>query len=59
MYYLAGKIIAVSVVHGGPGPHCRSEELVLYLEGQPSFKETVNLITEEEIGKALREVRKA
>ena len=52
-------MIAVSVVHGGPGPHFLSEDLVHYLAGQPSFKGTVNLITDEEIGKALQEVRKA
>lgn len=56
-YYLAGKMIAVSVVHGGPGPHFLSEDLVHYLVGQPSFKSTVDLITDEEIGKALQEVR--
>ncbi|XP_030586836.1 uncharacterized protein LOC115781342 [Archocentrus centrarchus] len=55
-YFLAGKMIAVSVVHGGPGPRVLSEDLVQYLAGQPSFKPTVNLITDEEIGKALREV---
>ena len=47
----------VSVVHGGPGPHFLSEDLVHYLAGQPSFKATVNLITDEEVGKALQEVR--
>ncbi|KAF3837948.1 hypothetical protein F7725_009716, partial [Dissostichus mawsoni] len=51
-YYLAGKMIAVSVVHGGPGPHFLSEDLVRYLAGQPSFKATVNLITDEEIENA-------
>ena len=56
-YYLAGKMIAVSIVHGGPGPHFLSEDLVHYLAGQPSFKATVNSITDEEIGKALQEVR--
>lgn len=56
-YFLAGKMVAVSVVHGGPGPHFLSEDLVHYLAGQPSFKSTVDLITDEEIGKALREVR--
>ncbi|XP_062866425.1 G2/M phase-specific E3 ubiquitin-protein ligase-like [Trichomycterus rosablanca] len=58
-YYLAGKMIAVSVVHGGPGPHFLSEDLVHYLAGQPSFKATVDLIIEEEIGKALREIENA
>lgn len=32
-------------------------DLVDYLAGQPSFKLTVNLITDEEMGKALQEVR--
>ena len=45
-YFMAGKMIAVSVVHGGPGPHFLSEDLVHYLAGQPSFKSTVNLITD-------------
>ncbi|XP_034146274.1 G2/M phase-specific E3 ubiquitin-protein ligase-like isoform X3 [Esox lucius] len=57
--YLAGKMIAVSVVHGGPGPHFLSEDLVHYLAGQPSFKATNNLITDEEIGKALQEIENA
>ena len=56
-YFLAGKMVAVSIVHGGPGPHFLSEGLVQYLAGQPSFKPSVNLITDDEIGKALREVR--
>lgn len=55
--YLAGQMIAVSLVHGGPGPHFLSEDLVHYLAGQPSLKATVNSITDEEIGKALQEVR--
>lgn len=55
-YYLAGKMLAVSV--GGPGPHFLSKDLVRYLAGHPSFKATVNLITGEGIGKALREGRK-
>ncbi|CAM4571035.1 unnamed protein product [Leuciscus chuanchicus] len=58
-YYLAGKMIAVSVVHGGQGPHFLSEDLVHYLAGQPSFKATNNLITDEEIGKALQVIENA
>ncbi|KAG9278150.1 hypothetical protein AMEX_G5962 [Astyanax mexicanus] len=57
--YLAGKMIAVSVVHGGPGPHFLSEDLVDYLAGQSSFKATVDIITEDEIGQALREIESA
>ncbi|XP_023154350.2 uncharacterized protein LOC111588293 isoform X1 [Amphiprion ocellaris] len=58
-YFMAGKMIAVSIVHGGPGPHFLSEDLVHYLAGQPSFKAAVSLITDEEIGKALREIENA
>ncbi|CAI5660697.1 unnamed protein product [Oreochromis niloticus] len=54
-YYLAGKMIAVSVVHGGPGPHFLSEELVHYLAGQTSVKATVASVTDGDIGKALQE----
>lgn len=50
-YYLAGKMIAVSVVHGDPGPHFLSEDLVHCLAGQPSFQATVNSITDEDVGK--------
>lgn len=57
-YYLAGKMIAVSVVHGGPGPHFLSKDLVHYLAGQPLFKSNPYfLITDEEIRKALQEAR--
>ncbi|XP_029701347.1 uncharacterized protein [Takifugu rubripes] len=58
-YFMAGKMIAVSVVHGGPGPHFLSEDLVQYLAGQPSFKSTVNAITDEEIRTVLREIENA
>ncbi|XP_076737568.1 G2/M phase-specific E3 ubiquitin-protein ligase-like [Maylandia zebra] len=58
-YYLAGKMIAVSVVHGGPGPHFLSEELVHYLAGQTSVKATVASVTDDDIGKALQEIDSA
>ncbi|KAF3842605.1 hypothetical protein F7725_024556 [Dissostichus mawsoni] len=54
-YYLAGKMIAVSIVHGGPGPNFLSEDLVSYISGQSSFKASVGDITDEEIGKVLQE----
>lgn len=52
-------MIAVSVVHGGPGPHFLSEELVHYLAGHTSVKATVASVTDGDIGKALQEVRTA
>ncbi|XP_011487938.2 G2/M phase-specific E3 ubiquitin-protein ligase isoform X2 [Oryzias latipes] len=55
-YYIAGKMIAVSVVHGGPGPHFLSENLVHYLAGQTLFRATVASITEDETRKALQEL---
>lgn len=56
-YFLAGKMVTVSVVHGGPGPHFLSKDLVHYLTGQPSFKPTLHSISDEEIRKVLQEVR--
>ncbi|KAK1887932.1 G2/M phase-specific E3 ubiquitin-protein ligase [Dissostichus eleginoides] len=56
-YYLAGKMIAVSIVHGGPGPNFLSEDLVSYISGQSSFKASVGDITDEEIGKVLQEIQ--
>ncbi|XP_023809905.1 G2/M phase-specific E3 ubiquitin-protein ligase-like [Oryzias latipes] len=55
-YYLAGKMIAVSIVHGGPGPNFLSKNLISYISGQDSFKASVGEITDEEIGKVLKEV---
>lgn len=55
-YHLAGKMIAVSIVHGGPGPNFLSQDLVSYISGQTSFKASVGDITDEEIGKVLQEV---
>ncbi|KAI9538041.1 hypothetical protein NQZ68_019382, partial [Dissostichus eleginoides] len=56
-YYLAGKMVAVSIVHGGPGPNFLSEDLVSYISGQSSFKASVGDITDEEIGKVLQEIQ--
>ncbi|XP_078028971.1 G2/M phase-specific E3 ubiquitin-protein ligase-like [Epinephelus lanceolatus] len=58
-YYLAGKMIAVSIVHGGTGPNFLSEDLVSYISGQTSFKASVGDITDEEIGKVLQEIQNA
>ncbi|XP_076002263.1 G2/M phase-specific E3 ubiquitin-protein ligase-like isoform X3 [Genypterus blacodes] len=58
-YYLAGKMIAVSIVHGGPGPNFLSQDLVSYISGQTSFKASVEDITDEEIGKVLQEIQNA
>ncbi|XP_049437670.1 G2/M phase-specific E3 ubiquitin-protein ligase-like isoform X1 [Epinephelus fuscoguttatus] len=58
-YYLAGKMIAVSIVHGGPGPNFLSQDLVSYISGQTSFKGSVGDITDEEIGKVLQEIQNA
>ncbi|XP_040905180.1 G2/M phase-specific E3 ubiquitin-protein ligase-like [Toxotes jaculatrix] len=55
-YRLAGKMIAVSIVHGGPGPNFLSKDLVSYISGQTSFSSSVADITDEEIGKVLQEV---
>lgn len=54
---MAGKMIAVSVVYGGAGPHFLSEDLEHYVAGQVSVKAAVASVTDDEIGKALQEVR--
>ncbi|KAF3854594.1 hypothetical protein F7725_022649 [Dissostichus mawsoni] len=51
-YVMAGKMIAVSIVHGGPGPHFLSRDLVNHIAGQPGFCAHV---TDDEIGRALSE----
>ncbi|XP_076616603.1 G2/M phase-specific E3 ubiquitin-protein ligase-like [Chaetodon auriga] len=58
-YFLAGKMIAVSIVHGGPAPHFLSKDFVNHIVGKPGFSATVDDITDEEIGRVLRQVEKA
>ncbi|XP_073318230.1 G2/M phase-specific E3 ubiquitin-protein ligase-like [Pagrus major] len=58
-YYLAGKMIAVSVVHGGPAPHFLSKDLVNHIIGKPSFSATVEDVKDEDIGRALHQVQEA
>ena len=55
-YYLAGKMIAVSIIHGGPAPHFLSKDLVNHIIGKPSFSATVEDVNDEEIGRALHQV---
>ncbi|XP_067303507.1 G2/M phase-specific E3 ubiquitin-protein ligase-like [Pseudorasbora parva] len=56
-YFLAGKMIAVSIVHGGPGPHFLSKDLVNHIVGQPSFSATLEDVTDEGVVKVLREIQ--
>ncbi|KAK5620218.1 hypothetical protein CRENBAI_000371 [Crenichthys baileyi] len=58
-YSLAGKMIAMSIVHGGPGPNFLSRDLVSYISGQSSVHSSVADDTDEEIGKVLQEIQKA
>lgn len=55
-HFLAGKMIAVSIVYGGPGPHFLSKDLVNHIIDQPSFSATVKDVTDEGIVKALQDV---
>lgn len=55
-YFLAGKMIAVSIVHGGPGPHFLSKDLVNHIVDQPTFSATLKDVTDEGIVKVLQEV---
>nr|XP_055034496.1 G2/M phase-specific E3 ubiquitin-protein ligase-like [Misgurnus anguillicaudatus] len=58
-YFLAGKMIAVSIVHGGPAPHFLSKNLVNHMIGNPSFSANVEDVKDEEIGKVLHQVLEA
>ncbi|XP_062862578.1 G2/M phase-specific E3 ubiquitin-protein ligase-like [Trichomycterus rosablanca] len=58
-YILAGKMIAVSIIHGGPGPNFLSKDLVSYISGQSSFTSTIGDISDEEIGKVLQQIENA
>ncbi|XP_032363602.1 G2/M phase-specific E3 ubiquitin-protein ligase-like, partial [Etheostoma spectabile] len=58
-YYLAGKMIAVSIIHGGPAPHFLSKDLVNHIIGKPSFSATVEDVKDEDIGRALHQVQEA
>ncbi|XP_033994345.1 G2/M phase-specific E3 ubiquitin-protein ligase-like [Trematomus bernacchii] len=58
-YFMAGKMIAVSIVHGGPGPHFLSRDLVNHIAGQPGFCAHVTDVTDDEIGRALSEIELA
>uniref|UniRef100_A0AAV2MFZ4 HECT domain-containing protein n=1 Tax=Knipowitschia caucasica TaxID=637954 RepID=A0AAV2MFZ4_KNICA len=58
-YYLAGKMIAMSIVHGGPGPNFLSKDLVNFISGKSSFASSIGDITDEDIGKVLREILNA
>lgn len=53
-YFYIGRMIAVSIVHGGPGPCCLSPNYFMYLVGKDKTFEAP--IDDEEIKKALLEV---
>ncbi len=55
-YFLAGKMIAVSVIHEVPAPHFLSKDLVNHIIGKPSVSATVEDVKDEEIGRALHQV---
>ncbi|XP_048036096.1 G2/M phase-specific E3 ubiquitin-protein ligase-like isoform X2 [Megalobrama amblycephala] len=58
-YFLAGRMIAVSIVHGGPGPRFLSEMLYDHLTGRTDINGTVEDITDETMKAALLEISSA
>lgn len=56
-YFLAGKMIVVSMIHGGPAPHFLSKHLVNYLLGKTTFNATVEDVTDEEIRNSRHQVQ--
>lgn len=59
-YFYIGRMIAVSIVHGGPGPCCLSPNFFMYLVGKDkTFEAPIDDIPDEEIKKALLEIKNA
>ncbi|XP_030592032.1 G2/M phase-specific E3 ubiquitin-protein ligase-like isoform X2 [Archocentrus centrarchus] len=59
-YFYVGRMIAVSIVHGGPGPRCLSPNFFMYLVGKDkTFEAPIDDIPDEEIKKALLEIKNA
>ncbi|XP_056624921.1 G2/M phase-specific E3 ubiquitin-protein ligase-like isoform X3 [Triplophysa dalaica] len=55
-YFLAGRMIAGSIVHGGPGPRFLSEMLYNNLTGRIDFDGTIEDVTDEIMKTALLEI---
>ncbi|KAL4008615.1 hypothetical protein ACER0C_002467 [Sarotherodon galilaeus] len=59
-YFYIGRMIAVSIVNGGPGPCCLSPNFFMYLVGKDkTFEAPIDDIPDEEIKKALLEIKNA
>ncbi|XP_049926259.1 G2/M phase-specific E3 ubiquitin-protein ligase-like [Epinephelus moara] len=56
-YFHVGRMIAVSIVHGGPGPRCLPPNFFLYLVGKvKAIEATIEDIPDDEVRKALLEI---
>ncbi|XP_016124067.1 G2/M phase-specific E3 ubiquitin-protein ligase [Sinocyclocheilus grahami] len=58
-YFLAGRMIAVSIVHGGPGPRFLSDMLYNHLTGSADINGTVEDVTDKTMKAALIEISSA
>ncbi|XP_073727841.1 G2/M phase-specific E3 ubiquitin-protein ligase [Misgurnus anguillicaudatus] len=59
-YFHIGRMIAVSIVHGGPGPACLSPNFFLYLIGKVKTVDApIEDIPDDEVKKALLEIKNA
>lgn len=56
MYYIAGSYIALSLVHGGPGPNCFSHLLFNQLIDRPRHY-NINHISDKVIKEKVKRVR--
>uniref|UniRef100_UPI0037E860EC G2/M phase-specific E3 ubiquitin-protein ligase n=1 Tax=Semicossyphus pulcher TaxID=241346 RepID=UPI0037E860EC len=57
-YFHIGRMIAVSIVHGGPGPRCLSPNFFLYLIGKvKTIEAPIEDIPDDEVKKALLEIK--
>ncbi|RXN10701.1 G2 M phase-specific E3 ubiquitin- ligase-like protein [Labeo rohita] len=59
-YFHIGRMIAVSIVHGGPGPCCLSSNFFLYLNSKvKTFEAPVEDIPDDEVKRGLLEIKNA
>ena len=56
-YFHVGRMVAMSIVHGGPGPRCFSENFYHYLVGKvKTIEATIADIPDPELRNVLLEV---
>ncbi|XP_039626134.1 G2/M phase-specific E3 ubiquitin-protein ligase-like [Polypterus senegalus] len=57
-YYIIGRVIAVSLVHGGPAPHFFSRHFVEYICGKTDVSPSIEDVTDPDIQNVLQEIQR-